>query len=237
MEALQRYRALSFDCYGTLIDWEAGLTAALRRWADRRGAEATDAELLDAVAAVESVVQAEQPSLRYPLVLAESLRRVGAAQGAAVSDDDAREFGASVPDWPAFADSAEALARLQERYRLIILSNIDRESFAASNRRLGVTFDLIITAEDVGSYKPSDRNFEVLLERIGELGVERGELLHVAQSLFHDHEPAKRFGLPTVWIDRRHDRDGFGATPPPATDVRPDWRFPSMAAFADAALA
>jgi 2-haloacid dehalogenase len=114
------------------------------------------------------------------------------------------------------------------------LSNVDRDSFAASNRRLGVTFSAVITAQDVGSYKPSPRNFEALLAEAGRLGVPEGRLLHVAQSLFHDHVPAKQAGLPTVWINRRHGRPGRGATPAPATEVTPDWEFPSMRAFADA---
>ena len=145
-------------------------------------------------------------------------------------------FGASVGRWPAFADSAEALARLHRRFRLVILSNVDRASFAASNHHLGVEFDLVLTAEDVGAYKPSPRSFPALLEGISSIGVSRDELLHVAQSLYHDHEPARAVGLPSVWIDRRHDREGFGATPAPrADDVAPDWTFPSMAAFADVA--
>jgi 2-haloacid dehalogenase len=117
------------------------------------------------------------------------------------------------------------------------VSNVDRDSFAASSRRLGVTFTSVITAQDVGSYKPSPRNFEALLAETDRLGVPRGRLLHVAQSLFHDHVPAKQAGLPTVWINRRHDRAGSGATPVPPVAVAPDWEFPSMRAFADAVAA
>jgi 2-haloacid dehalogenase len=117
---------------------------------------------------------------------------------------------------------------------LIILSNVDRASFAASNLRLGVTFTAIITAEDLGSYKPSPRNFAALVHRAAAMGIDSGRLLHVAQSLFHDHVPAKRAGLRTVWINRRHDRPGWGATPKPRSEVTPDWQFPTMAAFAQA---
>jgi 2-haloalkanoic acid dehalogenase type II len=142
-----------------------------------------------------------------------------------------------VPDWPAFPDSAAALAALAARYRLIILSNVDRDSFAASNRRLGVRFTSIITAQDVGSYKPEAANFSALLAEARRLGIGEGRLLHVAQSLFHDHGPAKQAGLPTAWINRRHARPGWGATPPPAAGVTPDWEFPTLAAFASAAAA
>jgi 2-haloalkanoic acid dehalogenase type II len=229
------FRALSFDCYGTLIDWERGLSAALGRWASAHDLTASTAELLDTYGRWENEIERDQPTARYPDVLAMTLDRIAdefAVTG--TTDEERAAFGGSVGSWPAFPDSPEALARLKERFKLIILSNVDRQSFAASNERLGVEFDLIITAQDVGSYKPSLRNFEALLAAIGEIGVAKGELLHVAQSLYHDHEPAAEIGLPSVWIDRPHDHPGAGATPQPVTPVRPRWTFPSLAAFADA---
>lgn len=232
---LRDFDALSFDCYGTLIDWEAGLAAALRRWAAGHAYDATDEVLLAAYSGHEADAEAAHPGDRYPLILARALRGLGEELGVPVDDAEADAFGSSVPDWPAFADSAEALARLAQHYKLIILSNVDRTSFAASNRRLGVTFTSILTAEDIGSYKPSPRNFDALKAEAARLGIADGRLLHVAQSLFHDHVPAKAAGLPTVWIDRRHARAGWGATPAPAAPVVPDWEFPSMAALADAA--
>jgi 2-haloacid dehalogenase len=164
-----------------------------------------------------------------------TLDRIAEHFGAAATDDERASFGASVGSWPAFRDSAAALARLKQRYKLIILSNVDRQSFAASNERLGVEFDLILTAQDIGSYKPDRRNFAALLDGIGTIGVTQGELLHVAESLYHDHEPAIAAGLPSVWIHRRHEQEGHGATAPPRARVEPKWRFTSMAAFADAA--
>jgi 2-haloacid dehalogenase len=234
---LTGFRALSFDCYGTLIDWESGLTAVLGPWARSRGLALDGEALLVAYSRHEERAEKEHPGDAYPLILARSLRSLGAELGAEVSEEDAGRLSRSVPDWPAFGDSAGALADLARRYRLIILSNVDRDSFAASNRRLGVTFTSVITAQDVGSYKPSPRNFEALLAEAGRLGIPRGGLLHVAQSLFHDHVPAKQAGLPTVWINRRHGRPGTGATPQPAVPVTPDWEFPSMRAFADAVAA
>ena len=232
---LRDFDALSFDCYGTLIDWEAGLLGVLRPWADARGLAIRDEALLTAYGTHEAEAETSNPGDRYPLILARSFRAMGEELGAEVSDAEAERLGASVPDWPAFADSAEALARLERRYRLIILSNIDRASFAASNRRLGVTFTSILTAEDIGSYKPSPRNFEALLAEVGRLGIRKERLLHVAQSLFHDHVPAKAAGLSTAWINRRHADPGWGATPQPEAPVMPDWTFPSMGALADAA--
>jgi len=228
------FGALSFDCYGTLIDWEAGIAAVLRRWADTHRCTLSDEELLVAYSVHEAEAEIAAPTDLYPQILARSMRSLGTALGIPVSDAETDAFAKSVPDWPAFPDSADALARLDRRYKLIILSNVDRTSFAGSNRRLGVTFASILTAEDVGSYKPSPRNFEALLVEAARLGIPEGKLLHVAQSLFHDHVPAKAAGLPTVWINRRHGKPGAGATPEPEIAVTPDWTFPSMAAFADA---
>jgi 2-haloacid dehalogenase len=231
---LADFEALSFDCCGTLIDWEAGIAAVLRRWADAHRCTLTDEELLVAYSVHEAEAEIAAPTDLYPRILARSMRTLGAALGIPVSDAEADAFAISVPDWPAFPDSAGALARLDRRYKLIILSNVDRASFAGSNRRLGTTFASILTAEDVGSYKPSPRNFEALLVEAARLAIPKGKLLHVAQSLFHDHVPAKAAGLPTVWINRRHGKPGSGATPEPETGVTPDWTFPSMAGFADA---
>lgn len=231
------FDALSFDCYGTLIDWEAGLAAVLGPWARERGLDLTGEQLLTAYSPAEAAVEAEYPADLYPDVLARSMRRLGRDLGAKVTDADAARLAHSVPDWPAFDDSAAALAVLGRRYRLIILSNVDRASFAGSARRLGAEFTSVITAQDAGSYKPSPRNFEVLLREAARLGIARGRLLHVAQSLFHDHVPARQAGLRTVWINRRHARPGWGATPEPAMPVTPDWEFPSMTAFAAAAEA
>jgi 2-haloacid dehalogenase len=231
-----QFRALSFDCYGTLIDWETGLRAALGRWAALQDIDASADELIGWFSEIETVVEQERtPAPVYPEVLAETLRRIGARYGTVVTEDDAQAFGASVPEWPAFPDSADALGRLKRRFQLIIVSNVDSASFAASNALLGVEFDRIITASEVGAYKPSPPHFEELFASLPALGVGRSELLHVAQSLFHDHEPAARYGLPSVWIDRRHDQKGPGATPWATIEsVRPHWRFPTLASFAEA---
>ncbi len=229
---LTKFQALSFDCYGTLIDWEAGIAAVLSPWA--QGLGLTDEELLLAYADQEAAVEAETPSALYPDVLAAAFRRTGALLGRPVSDEWAARLGDSVPDWPAFPDSADALARLASRYQLIILSNVHRAGFAGSNKQLRGEFAAIITAEDVGAYKPAENHFRALDKTLGELGIERSGLLHVAQSLFHDHVPAKREGLPSVWINRRHDRPGWGATPQPSGDFSYDLEFPSMGEFADA---
>jgi 2-haloalkanoic acid dehalogenase type II len=234
---ITEFKAISFDCYGTLIDWEAGIAGVLGPWARSRGLALDDEALLAAYAKHETRAEADYPRALYPDILARSMTALGQALGTEVSEQDAQRLAASVPDWPAFGDSHDALAVLGERYKLIILSNVDRESFAGSSRRLGVRFDSVLTAQDIGSYKPSPRNFDALQAEARRLGVADGKLLHAAQSLFHDHLPARQAGLPTVWINRRHDRPGWGATPVPPAGIMPDWEFPSMSAFAAAATA
>ena len=228
---LSRFEVLTFDCYGTLIDWEAGILAALRPGLAARGVSAADEDLLERYARHEAMIEAG-PYLRYRDVLARAMRGVCGELGVEPTAAEAAAFGDSVGAWPAFPDSPAALAALARRYRLGVITNCDDDLFAASNRRLGVTFDWVITAQEVGSYKPSHRNFEVAFERIG---VPRERILHVAQSLFHDHVPAKALGLATAWIDRRHDRPGSGATPP--ASAVPDLAVPDLATFADLATA
>lgn len=231
---LAKYKVLSFDCYGTLIDWEAGIAAILGSWAREQGLDLDDEELLLAYAGSEADVERETPAALYPDVLADAFRRTGEKLGKPVTDEWAGRLGRSVPGWPAFPDSAAALARLAGHYQLIILSNVHRDGFAGSNRQLRGNFAAIITAEDAGAYKPAPNHFRALDTKLGELGVERTGLLHVAQSLYHDHVPAKREGLPSVWINRRHDRPGWGATPEPDAEWTCDLAFTSMAGFADA---
>jgi 2-haloacid dehalogenase len=227
------FEVLTFDCYGTLIDWETGLATALREtFGSAAASDGTD-ELLERYGRHEAAVEAG-PYQPYRDILAAGLRGVAAELGVGVSDEAAARFGGSVVDWPAFADSSASLQRLATRYRLGVLTNCDDDLFAASNERLGVRFDWVVTAQQVGAYKPSEANFRVLLDRLAADGVAPDRLLHVAQSLYHDHAPAKRIGMTTVWIDRRHGRAGSGATPP--TEVEPDATYPSMEAFAEAAL-
>jgi 2-haloacid dehalogenase len=231
---LTKFKALSFDCYGTLIDWEAGIAAVLAPWAREQGLDLSNEDLLLAYADNEAAVERETPTALYPDVLATAFRRTGGRLQRPVSDEWAQRLGNSVPDWPAFPDSADALARLAKHYQLIILSNVHRDGFAASNQRLHGDFAAIITAEDVSAYKPAENHFRALCNTLGGLGVDRTELLHVAQSLFHDHVPAKREGLSSVWINRRHDRPGWGATPEPSEQWTYNLAFNSMVDFAHA---
>jgi len=222
---LTDFRVLSFDCYGTLIDWERGLLAAMDGWFLGLEHRPSPDELLETFAESESSEEQAHPGRPYPSILAGAGRRLAARFGRKLSDQEAAAFGRSVRNWPAFPDSAQALELLSSRYALVILSNVDRESFAHSRRRLGCTFRAVITAEEVGCYKPDPRMFEAAISRIQELGFPRESILHVAQSLYHDHVPARQLGLRTVHIDRRLGRTGGGATPAPAVPVHPDWTF------------
>jgi 2-haloalkanoic acid dehalogenase type II len=229
---LQDFKALTFDCYGTLIDWESGILAAFGPWRKRTGIAADDNRLLELFAEAESRIQAEQPTILYPDALALGLQRIGEKLKAPATSEETRAFGQSVKDWPAFPDSAEALAYLKQHYKLVVLSNIDRASFAHSNKKLGVTFDAVVTAQDVGSYKPALNHFKVGLETLAKMGVPKDKILHTAQSLFHDHVPGKKIGLTTMWINRRAGKSGGGATMPVGA-VKPDGEVPSMAALVE----
>ena len=231
---LTDFRVLTFDCYGTLIDWETGIADALRPLLARMDRPPAREVALAAFAQHETAQEAETPRMIYSDLLAAVHRRLAEEWRVAASDDDHRRFGASVPDWPAFPDSAPALQYLKQHYKLVILSNVDRESFKGSNRRLGVVFDAIYTAQDVGSYKPDPANFRYMLDRLAALGHGKKEILHTAQSLFHDHGPAKQFGLASAWINRRQQKEGWGATMAPPEGAAYDFTYPSLGAMAEA---
>jgi 2-haloacid dehalogenase len=225
------FDVLTFDCYGTLIDWESGLLAALRAPLGAHGVEAPDDALLEAFARHEAELEGG-PYRPYRAILGSVLEGMLAHQGSAASPEEVAAFGGSVADWPAFPDSPSALQRLHERFRLGVITNCDDDLFAASQAKLGIEFDWVVTAQQAKRYKPNPRGFELMFERVG---IPPSRILHVAQSLYHDHVPAKRLGLSTVWVDRRGDRPGFGATPP--ADATPDLTVPDMAALASVAVA
>jgi 2-haloacid dehalogenase len=232
---LSDFSLLSFDCYGTLINWETGILEAVSPLLVRLGpAGPTSDQLLAAFARHESALEAETPSAPYPEILGRVYQAIGREWGVEVSHDEARSFGASVPRWPSFADSIEALQYLKRHYRLAILSNVDRAGFAASNARLKVEFDYIFTAEDIGSYKPSLRNFYFMIRAVEQDGIRRSDVLHTAQSFFHDHVPANQVGLASAWINRRSGRDAGGATPMPSPLPHFDFQFDSLGEMVEA---
>jgi 2-haloacid dehalogenase len=225
------FDVLTFDCYGTLIDWEAGILAAARPILGAHAADpGGDDGILEAFGRHEAEIEAG-PYRPYRTVLGEVITAMVGAGGEAATPEEVAAFGGSVADWPAFPDSASALARLQTRFTLGVITNCDDDLFAASERRLGLSFDHVVTAQQARRYKPNPRGFELMFERVG---VPPSRILHVAQSLFHDHVVAKRLGLRTVWVDRRGGRAGGGATPP--ADASPDLTVPDMATLAELAV-
>lgn len=230
------YQALSFDCYGTLIDWEQGIVNWAGPWIERTGAPLNPDDVIVAFGRHERAIQQETPDLQYPLVLAEVLRRIGQQFDLSISEDDAISFGRSVGDWPPFEDSTAALRALSDRYKLIILSNVDRASFARSNERLSVRFDVVITAQDVGAYKPSTKNFDTLLATVDGMGIPKHALLHVGESYYHDVEPAVRDGIDVVWIDRGATSGRPRASGAVGESAKPLAIYHSMQEFAKAAL-
>jgi 2-haloalkanoic acid dehalogenase type II len=238
---LSDFSTLTFDCYGTLIDWESGIWDAYQPLLHASGrGDITRQAALEAHAGIESTQQSETPGMLYPELLARVHAGFAKQFGLETSAGMDRAFGDSIAQWPAFPDTADALRVLKEHYKLVILSNVNRDGFAASNRKLGVTFDAIYTAEDVGSYKPNPRNFAYMLERLeSEHGVGAGDILHTAQSLFHDHVPARDAGLARAWIDRQGLSKGghWGATAKVAERPEVDFLFPTMGAMAKAVTA
>ena len=226
---LSTYEVLTFDCYGTLVDWESGIAAALGELLAAHGLEGERERLLELYSGFEPQAQAGvfKP---YREVLAEVVDRFGVHFGFVPSPAERGCLADSLPGWPLFPDTRAALERLAARYRLAVLSNIDDDLFAGTARRLGVPLDGVITAQQVGSYKPAPGHFEAAMERLAP----RERLLHVAQSLFHDVAVARGLGIATVWVNRRGEGEGSatgsGATPP--STARPDLEVPDLATLA-----
>ncbi len=231
---LTDFKALTFDCYGTLIDWESGMIAGLAPLTSKLPEPLTRDQILEAHARHESGQQAQTPWKLYPEILSIVYKRLAEEWGIPASWEECQVYGESVKNWPAFPDSAEALHYLKQHYKLVILSNVDNQSFAASNAKLEVEFDAIYTAQDIGSYKPQDANFDYMLRHMQTMGVAPAEILHTAESLFHDHVPGRRNGLANCWIYRRYDQEGFGATMNPGEMPEIDFQFTSMAALVEA---
>lgn len=225
----KNFELLTFDCYGTLVDWETGILQALRPILAAASVEVEDALLLGNYAQLESQIEAG-PYRSYVAVLGAVLDGLGSELGFTPTEVNKQAFAESVGDWPAFADTPAALAKLADRFQLGILSNIDDAMITQSRKRIGEHFSHVFTAQAIGSYKPSSRNFEYLLAHVEQ---PKEKILHVAQSLFHDVKPAKELGLHTVWINRRSAKPGYGATPP--AEATPDAEFADLASFAAAA--
>jgi 2-haloacid dehalogenase len=224
-----RFKVLSFDCYGTIIDWERGIIDALIGVFMAHRVNAGRDELLELFGSLEAKAEASE-YVPYRTVLQRVLDGIGEQHGFTPTHQEREAFADSVGRWPPFADSAAALQALKKKYKLAIISNVDDDLFARTAEQLGVDFDWVITAQQVRSYKPSPNNFLRAFERIG---VPREQHLHVAQSVYHDIVPAKQLGLATVWVDRRRGQTGTGATPP--ATATPDLVVADLESLVDAA--
>ncbi len=220
------FEVLTFDCYGTLIDWESGIAEALRPILAHHQVDLSTDKTLELYGELESEIERGEYH-EYKTVLKMVLEESGSRLGFIPTPTELQHFSESVKDWLPFPDSTHALQALKKRYKLGIISNIDDDLFAFSAQRLQTQFDWVITAQQAKSYKPSLNNFHLAFERIGLPG---NKILHVAQSLFHDMGPAKALGLSTVWVNRRHNKAGFGATPP--AQAQPDLEVPDLQALA-----
>jgi len=223
---LRPIRVMTFDCFGTLVDWETGILGALRPIMAERGIEVSDEELLARFAQAETAL--EQGSYRrYRTVLELATVEIAQGLGFTPTARERQALAGSLPTWPLFADTGESLARLARRYELGIISNVDDDLFAPVRERLGTPIRYLMTAEQARSYKPARNNF---LRALALIGRPWAEVLHAAQSLYHDVGPARSLGLATAWIDRRDERSAGIASP--AHLVAPNLR-----SFADLALA
>jgi 2-haloacid dehalogenase len=226
-----RFEILTFDCYGTLIDWETGLLSALHRILSAHGKKIDDATVLELYGNFEQL--SEQGAFRpYREVLQSVVRQFGDKLGFVSTVDEARSLPDSLALWKPWPDTVAALRQLKSRYRLAILSNVDDDLFAATRPQLEVEFDEVITAQQAQAYKPSLKIFELALARIQ---APAHRILHVGQSIYHDVIPAQALGLATVWVNRPSARPGVGAVKTALAE--PDLEVSSLAELAELAAA
>ncbi|MEC9376320.1 MAG: HAD family hydrolase [Pseudomonadota bacterium] len=226
---MQEIKAISFDCYGTLVDWESGIKLAFRNlFLDQKISEDED-KLLELFAKHESDLESRLPIIPYFDVLDQVAQGVAKEIGADVSASKCKDFAESIEDWPLYDDVMPMLKKLNKKYIFCILSNVDRRCFSVTENKFEGMINIVSIAEDNGFYKPSPEAFMALLSKLAEQEIKKDELLHVAQSLFHDHEPASKLGIKSCWVDRRLDKEGWGAVPPPENSVEPTFRIKTLA--------
>lgn len=231
---LTDFNVLTLDVYGTLIDWETGIVNALKPLTNRVKPSLSRNEILESHAIFESSAQRETPNRSYREILTGVYKCLAEKWQVRATREECAAYGASISDWPAFGDSVEALAYLKNYYKLVVLSNVDNLSLFGSKKKLRADFDAIYTAEDIGSYKPDVHNFHYMIEDLARSGIKKHDILHTAESMFHDHAPANEVGLANCWIFRRYNEEGFGATMDPGVIPSYDISFNSMAMLVSA---
>ncbi|HEX2526954.1 MAG TPA: HAD-IA family hydrolase [Geminicoccus sp.] len=231
---LTDFKVLTFDVVGTLIDFEQGILDYMRPIVERSALQLGDEHILGAYGRGEVVAQGEHPDSPFPPLMDRIYRVAANALGMPADDGEAAGFKESIPRWPAFPDSVEALRRLRQRYRLVAVTNSDNWALAQFSKTLGEPFDDLVTAEMAGASKPDPRVFHFCLERQKAAGFAQSDILHVAQSQYHDIGVAHLLGYATCWIERRMHQDGSGGTPAVDKRAEPDWHFATLAELADA---
>lgn len=207
---ISKFKVLSFDCFGTLIDWETGIHSAIAPILEAHGIGVSRDEILQRYGSIEAGLEREA-YMPYREILPRAMEEIGAGYSLKLNSVEINSLLESFANWPPFPDTVKSLRKLQSRYRLAIISNVDNVLFKLTARKLEIEFDWIVTAEEIGSYKPALENFRYALRLFG---MEKKHVLHVAQSLYHDISPANQLGLATVWVNRRKNEIGSGATPP-----------------------
>jgi putative hydrolase of the HAD superfamily len=228
---LRDFDTLTFDVVGTLIDFETGILEWFRPALRRYGVAQTDKEILTAFAAVEDDYQREAPEKTFTEMLPLIYAGMTSKWDIEPREEDAEEFGGSIRSWPPFPDTVEALKELGTRYRLVAVTNADAWALGHMSTAMGDPFEERITCDEVGVNKPSPRVFEYVLEKLAPAGVDKRDVLHTAQSQYHDIVPASEVGFATMWIERRRGKGGFGATPRPERIATPTFHAASMADF------
>ena len=224
----KQFEWLSFDCYGTLIDWETGISDAAGAALRSHDIHMSRSEILELFAEVEPQIQDGSGYLEYRRVLRRVMAMIGVKLEFQFTESDLTCIADTLPSWPIFADTVPSLRAMKSRYKLAIISNVDDDLFAETAKVLEVPFDTVVTAQQVRSYKPDHRNFHTALER---MSIDKSRWLHIGESLYHDIEPANQLGIASVWVNRGHDREGAGATRP--TDAKPDLEAPDLATLVE----
>ena len=230
---LKNKKVLTFDCYGTLIDWEKGIIDALQPILMAKGIKISDDEILIHFGRTEHVIQSESPGMLYSHVLEEVVYKFGEKYGFNPTKAEAESFGLSIKNWKPFPDTVAGLKKLARFFKIIIVSNIDNTSIAATVPHVGIDFYKIFTAQEMGAYKPDEKVFSYVFEKLSNEGIQKNDILHVAESVFHDHIPAKKLNLNSVWIHRKSDKQTAGATPNVDKAYIPDFQFNTLLDFAN----
>ncbi len=218
----EQFEVLSFDCYGTLIDWESGLLPILQSLLEKYHIKEDDHVILESFAQFEADIEKGE-FINYRQVLKKVVKQFGVKYALRFTETELNSLGESLKNWPPFPDTVATLKQLKEKYKLAIISNVDDDLFAETAKHLAIEFDYVITAQQVKAYKPSTRNFEIARDR---MGIAPEKWLHIAQSIYHDIVPAKSMGLSTIWVNRRQDKEGSGATLPAI--AQPDLEVPDL---------